>query len=66
MQGFLVFHYHQRYDEARTWLAARLREGSLQQRLHVLEGLELAPVGLGMLFRGENRGKLVVRVAASA
>jgi NADPH-dependent curcumin reductase CurA len=66
MQGFLVFHYHQRYDEARTWLAARLREGSLQQRLHVLEGLELAPVGLGMLFRGENRGKLVVRVAANA
>jgi NADPH-dependent curcumin reductase CurA len=62
MQGFLVFNYHDRYDEARTWLAARLREGSLQQRLHVLHGLEQAPVGLGMLFRGENSGKLVVRV----
>ncbi len=63
MQGFLVFNYHERYDEARTWLAARHRDGSLQQRLHVLEGLEQAPVGLGMLFRGENTGKLVVRVA---
>ena len=62
MQGFLVFNYHDRYDEARTWLAARLREGSLRQRLHVLEGLEQAPAGLGMLFRGENNGKLVVRV----
>ena len=62
MQGFLVFNYHQRYDEARTWLAARLRDGSLRQRLHVLEGLAQAPVGLGMLFRGENTGKLVVRV----
>jgi len=62
MQGFLVFNYHARYDEARTWLAARLREGSLKQRLHVLEGLEQAPIGLGMLFRGENSGKLVVRV----
>lgn len=63
MQGFLVFNYHQRYDEARTWLAARRRDGSLRQRLHVLEGLEQAPVGLGMLFRGENTGKLIVRLA---
>jgi NADPH-dependent curcumin reductase CurA len=62
MQGFLVFNYHARYEEARTWLAARLRDGSLQQRLHILEGLAQAPVGLGMLFRGENTGKLVVRV----
>jgi NADPH-dependent curcumin reductase CurA len=62
MQGFLVFDYHDRYDEARSWLAARRRDGSLRQRLHVLEGLDQAPVGLGMLFRGENTGKLVVRV----
>ncbi len=63
MQGFLVFNYHARYDEARTWLAARHRDGSLRQRLHTLEGLAQAPIGLGMLFRGENTGKLVVRVA---
>ena len=63
MQGFLVFNYRSRYDEARDWLAARLREGKLRQKLHVLEGLEQAPRGLGMLFRGENTGKLVVRVA---
>lgn len=63
MQGFLVFNYHQRYDEARAWLAARRRDGSLHQKLHVLDGLSQAPVGLNMLFRGENTGKLVVRVA---
>ena len=62
MQGFLVFNYRGRYDEARAWLAARRREGRLNQRLHVLQGLQQAPVGLGMLFRGENTGKLVVRV----
>ena len=64
MEGFLVFNYHERYDEARTWLAARLRDGSLKQRLHVLYGLDQAPAGLGMLFRGENTGKLVIRIAA--
>ena len=63
MQGFLVFNYRNRYDEARNWLAARLAEGRLRQQLHVLDGLAQAPVGLGMLFRGENHGKLVVRLA---
>jgi NADPH-dependent curcumin reductase CurA len=63
IQGFIVFDYHDRYDEARTWLSAQLRAGRLKQQLHVLEGLERAPQGLGMLFRGENTGKLVVRVA---
>ena len=62
MQGFLVFNYRARYDEARAWLAARRREGRLRQRLHVLRGLAQAPIGLGMLFRGENTGKLVVRL----
>ena len=61
---YLSIDYPERYDEARTWLAARRRDGSLRQRLHVLEGLAQAPIGLGMLFRGENTGKLVVRVAA--
>jgi len=63
MQGFQVFRYNERYEEARAWLAARHAEGRLQQRLHILEGLDQAPNALGMLFRGENTGKLVVQVA---
>jgi len=63
MQGFIVFTYHDRYHEARSWLAAQLKAGRLQQRLHLIDGLERAPESLGMLFRGENTGKLVVRVA---
>ena len=62
MQGFQVFRYHDRYEEARAWLAARHHEGALRQRLHILEGLDQAPGSLGMLFRGENTGKLVVRM----
>jgi NADPH-dependent curcumin reductase CurA len=63
MQGFIVFDYHDRYREARSWLGAQLKAGRLKQRLHVVDGLERAAEGLGMLFRGENIGKLVVRVA---
>jgi NADPH-dependent curcumin reductase CurA len=63
IQGFQAFSYHDRYEEARTWLAARHQQGQLHQRLHILEGLHHAPEALGMLFRGENNGKLVVRVS---
>jgi NADPH-dependent curcumin reductase CurA len=66
MQGFQVFRYHDRYEEARAWLVARRREGQLRQRLHILDGLHHAPGALGMLFRGENTGKLIVRVSNPA
>jgi len=61
LRNFLVFDYHARYREARAWLAARIRDGQLGQQLHVVVGLEEAPRALGMLFRGENTGKLVVK-----
>jgi len=64
MRNFLVFDYHDRYPEARAWLAAQIRGGRLRQQLHIVDGLENAPRALGMLFRGENTGKLVIRAAA--
>jgi NADPH-dependent curcumin reductase CurA len=63
MQGFQVFRYHGRYEEARAWLAAHHRAGQLHQRLHILEGLHQAPAALGMMFRGQNNGKLVVQIS---
>ncbi|HEY1930886.1 MAG TPA: NADP-dependent oxidoreductase [Acetobacteraceae bacterium] len=66
MQGFQVFRYHDRYEEARAWLAAHHRAGLLRQRLHVLHGLHHAPAALGMLFAGQNNGKLVVEVSDPA
>jgi hypothetical protein len=64
IRSFLVFDYHDRYQEARVWLSAQIRDGRLRQKLHIVDGLENAPNALGMLFRGENVGKLVVRAAA--
>jgi NADPH-dependent curcumin reductase CurA len=63
IRNFLVFDYHDRYAEARAWLSAQIRGGRLQQRLHIVEGLENAPRALGMLFTGGNTGKLIVRAA---
>ena len=52
-----------RFPEARRWLSAQRDAGNIGQRVHVIEGLERAAEGLAMLFRGENLGKLVVKVA---
>ena len=63
LRDFLVFDYHDRYPEARAWLAAQIRDGRLRQKLHIVQGLDQAPRALGMLFRGENSGKLVIKAA---
>jgi NADPH-dependent curcumin reductase len=63
IRNFLVFDYHDRYPEARAWLSSQIRGGLLRQRLHIVDGLEIAPRALGMLFKGENTGKLIVKVA---
>lgn len=64
MEGFIVSDFNDRYDEARRWISGKLKSGALKQRLHVIEGLEAAPNGLAMLFKGANTGKLVVKLNA--
>ena len=63
VEGFLVLDWLERYPEAFARLTAWLDEGRMTYREHVIEGLENAPEGLGMLFEGRNFGKLVVKVA---
>lgn len=64
VEGFVVTDFQHRFAEGRAWLTARMRDGSLRHRVHEIAGLERAPEALGMLFRGGNTGKLVVRVGA--
>jgi len=64
MEGFIVMDYHARAAEAFAALSLWLKEGRLQYRAEVIEGLENAPLALQKLFRGENRGKLLVRISS--
>jgi NADPH-dependent curcumin reductase CurA len=63
IQGFLVLDYVDRFAEAVLQLATWVAEGRIAWRDTVVEGLERAPDALNMLFRGENRGKLLVQLA---
>ena len=62
MQGFLIWDYEHRYEEAVGRLAAWVRGGVLRYREDILEGLEAAPDAIAGLYRGENLGKRLIRV----
>lgn len=57
MSGFLVFDYHDRFDEAYAALGKWLDEGAIVSIEDVQQGLENAPETLNRIFRGQNVGK---------
>jgi NADPH-dependent curcumin reductase CurA len=63
MEGFVVFDYADRYMQAAMEMAGWMAEGKLKSREDIVEGLETFPDTLQKLFRGENIGKLVLKVA---
>ena len=62
MQGFLVWDYEHRYEEAITKLAGWVRDGSLRYREEILDGVGAAPDAIAGLYRGENLGKRLIRL----
>jgi NADPH-dependent curcumin reductase CurA len=62
MEGFVVFDYAARYPEGMQALAGWMMAGKLKAREDIVDGLETFPDTLQKLFRGENFGKLVLKV----
>lgn len=64
MQGFIVSQdYGHRLPEFVEAMTPWVESGAVKFREHVIDGLEKAPEGLIGLLRGDNFGKVVVRVA---
>jgi NADPH-dependent curcumin reductase CurA len=63
MEGMLVTDYAARYPEGVATLARWMKEGSFKSREHIVDGFDTFPSMLLMLFKGENLGKLVLKVA---
>jgi hypothetical protein len=65
-RGFIVSDFAARQDDFLRDVSAWLREGRVKYREDVVEGLDKAPRALIGLLRGENFGKMLVRVAREA
>jgi NADPH-dependent curcumin reductase CurA len=63
VQGFIILDYYARFGEAIRELSGWVAEGKLKSEQTVVEGFENLPHALNMLFKGENKGKLVVKIA---
>jgi NADPH-dependent curcumin reductase CurA len=63
MEGFLVTNYLANFAEATAFLTKAVTEGTVKDRVQIVQGLEHAPEALNMLFTGGNTGKLLVTVA---
>jgi NADPH-dependent curcumin reductase CurA len=62
MQGFIVFDYIKRYPEAYEALNKLYGDGKLKLRETIVEGFDTFPDSLLKLFKGENTGKLILKV----
>ena len=62
MEGFLVFDYADRYDEARAAMTGWIERGELIPRVTSYAGLQAAPQAFVDLLGGETIGTTIVRV----
>jgi NADPH-dependent curcumin reductase len=62
MQGFVIFDHLDKYEASVSQLAEWVRSGQLRYEEDVLAGLESCPDALAGLYRGENKGKRIIRL----
>ena len=62
LQGFIVYDYEDRADEARHTIASWLKDGRIKYRETVMEGIENAPRALISVLQGGNIGKQLIKV----
>jgi NADPH-dependent curcumin reductase len=62
ISGIIVFDYFDRAAEFRAQMQEWITAGKLHPKEHVVEGIEHFSEALLMLFRGENFGKLVLKI----
>jgi len=63
MQGFIISDHRDIWPEAQQQLAGWVRDGKIKYRESVTQGLENAPEAFIGLFKGENFGKVIVKLA---
>jgi NADPH-dependent curcumin reductase CurA len=63
-RGFIVWDFASQEKEALTELANWIKEGKLNYREDIVDGIENAPEAFIGLLEGKNFGKLVIRVSS--
>jgi NADPH:quinone reductase len=62
-EGFLVYQFTERYPEGMAQMAKWIREGKLKYREQIVEGFENTTGAFIGMLKGDNTGKMLVKVA---
>ena len=63
MEGFVVFDFKDEFESAKKEMSQWLKDGKLKYRENLIDGFENIPAAFIGLFKGENIGKQMVKVA---
>jgi len=66
LRGFIVFDFAEQQGDFLAEVGPLVRDGHIKYREDIIDGLENAPRALIGLLKGENFGKLIVRVSPEA
>ena len=64
MQGFIVIDHRDRYPAFFAEVGPWVRDGKVVYRETIVDGFEQLPSAFAGLFRGDNTGKMLVRVGS--
>ena len=62
IKGFILFDFRERYEDALSDIYQWFKNGKLNYKEDISDGLEKAPSALSGLYRGENTGRCLIRV----
>jgi hypothetical protein len=65
-EGFIIFDHLSQFPSVIEKLAAWVKAGILVYREDIEDGLDRAPYALAAIYRGENRGKKIIRLEKTA
>jgi NADPH-dependent curcumin reductase CurA len=63
IRGFIVGEFWDQYDTFLHEVGGRIRDGSIRYREDIVDGFENTPAAFAGMLRGENFGKLIIRVS---
>ena len=64
LEGFIVRDHYDVLDEFHASMARWIGEGRIKWKETIVEGLENAPRAFTGLFKGENFGKMLVKIGS--
>jgi NADPH-dependent curcumin reductase CurA len=66
LRGFIVFDFAEQHGDFLAEVGPLVRDGRIKYREDIVQGLEKAPRALIGLLKGENFGKMIIRVSPEA